>query len=152
MAKRAWSELASVAPWETEEWAALAAHASAGRPHLRDLLQDAGRCSVMQAEVDGILLDYSRQPVFSAVCQLAAGADPTLRSLVRRLSANPFRLRGHNSADLTTQLGAAPREGGAVAQQARTRETRQMRLLLLLTLTLNLTICDRDRGTGGLAS
>jgi len=64
MSKRSWSELAAVAPWETDEWLALANHASGGRPHLRVLLQDSGRCSGMQAEVDGILLDFSRQPVF----------------------------------------------------------------------------------------
>src|SRR4051794_11470444 len=50
----------------TPAWHALEAHASSAavaQAHLRALLQDPARCSSLQAEFDGILLDYSRQRV-----------------------------------------------------------------------------------------
>ncbi|CAK9001008.1 Glucose-6-phosphate isomerase [Durusdinium trenchii] len=53
--------------WETAAWAALSDEAakiqSDKGPHLRDLLKDEARCGALQAEFDGILMDYARQKV-----------------------------------------------------------------------------------------
>jgi len=44
------------------QWKVLADHvASIRATHLRDLMQDRARCAAMTAEVDGLLLDFSRQ-------------------------------------------------------------------------------------------
>jgi len=50
----------------TPQWQSLEEHAASpaiAASHLRSLLQDAERCASMQAEFDGILLDYSRQRI-----------------------------------------------------------------------------------------
>ena len=47
---------------EKPEWKILEAHAEAMKSlHLRDLMQDADRCSSLMAEFDGITMDFSRQ-------------------------------------------------------------------------------------------
>lgn len=47
---------------DTEQWKDLKAHVDViKRMHLRDLMSDNDRCKTMMLEVDGILLDYSRQ-------------------------------------------------------------------------------------------
>ncbi|CAM9636868.1 unnamed protein product, partial [Choristocarpus tenellus] len=49
---------------ETAAWATLSEHAAVMQgTHLRNLMEDAERCSALTAESNGILLDYSRQRV-----------------------------------------------------------------------------------------
>jgi glucose-6-phosphate isomerase len=49
---------------DTPAWKALTEHANqAAGSHLRDLLQDEARCAALRWEVDGVLLDASRQNV-----------------------------------------------------------------------------------------
>ena len=58
------AEVTALHPWETAEWAALAAHAEEVKSsglHLRDLIADGERCAAMTAEFGGITVDYSRQ-------------------------------------------------------------------------------------------
>ena len=58
-----YSELSKLHIWETSEWQALAAHAAAPMPHLRDLLTNDERNASLTATFPGIHLDYSRQRV-----------------------------------------------------------------------------------------
>lgn len=47
---------------DTEPWKELKAHVDdIKKTHLRDLLNDEGRCRSMMVEFDGTLLDYARQ-------------------------------------------------------------------------------------------
>ena len=66
--------MATLRPWETPEWAALAAHAAneIAPTHLRELLQDGARCAALRAEHGGLLLDYARQRVTPATMGLLA--------------------------------------------------------------------------------
>ncbi|KAA8497745.1 Glucose-6-phosphate isomerase, cytosolic 1 [Porphyridium purpureum] len=53
--------MADPKPHELPLWRTLQAHAGQGRPHLKDMLSDVPRCINMFREVDGVVLDFSRQ-------------------------------------------------------------------------------------------
>jgi glucose-6-phosphate isomerase len=56
-----------VPPPQRQAWQTLQALSQAGLPHLRDLLQDPGRRSRLQAQGAGLTIDFSRQRVNDAV-------------------------------------------------------------------------------------
>ena len=56
---------------ESAEWKKLEQHAvSVKQQHLKTLLQDAGRCSALTAEFDGIMMDFSRENVVPATMDM----------------------------------------------------------------------------------
>ena len=56
---------------ESTEWKKLEQHAvSVKQQHLKTLLQDAGRCSALTAEFDGIMMDFSRENVVPATMDM----------------------------------------------------------------------------------
>lgn len=62
----------------TAQWQSLEEHAaspSIAAAHLRSMMQDAERCASMQAEFDGILLDYSRQRITGDTMNMLFGQD-----------------------------------------------------------------------------
>lgn len=68
----------------TPAWSALTAHAASSeiagpQAHLASLLQDADRSRALQAEYDGILLDYSRQRVTTNTVNLLFGTYEWMR-------------------------------------------------------------------------
>lgn len=65
-------------------WHALESHAASpviAESHLRTLLQDAQRAASMQAEFDGILLDYSRQRVTTDTVNMLFGQTHSERKI-----------------------------------------------------------------------
>jgi hypothetical protein len=72
------SQMAAASPLisASPAWHALESHASSSaiaQAHLRALLQDPARSAALQAEFDGILLDYSRQRVTQDTVNLLFG-------------------------------------------------------------------------------
>ena len=70
------AEVTACRPWETPEWAALAAHAESVKSsglHLRDLITEPTRATAMSAEFGGITLDYSRQLATAETLELLLG-------------------------------------------------------------------------------
>jgi hypothetical protein len=76
----------------TPAWSALSAHAASdavAKSHLAQLLQDAERCKAMQAEFDGILLDYSRQRATPATMEMLFGQSRDNSAQCGRLPPGP---------------------------------------------------------------
>ncbi len=73
----------------TDAWKKLQEHVQAiDQTHLRDLIQDAERCSAMTAEHGGVFLDYSRQRATAATMDLlfdlarAAGLEDKIKAML----------------------------------------------------------------------
>lgn len=102
-------------PWTTPAWSALTAHVpKVNELHLRDLLQDAGRCGSLSKEFDGITLDYSRQLVTGETMGLlfdlarAVGLEGSLKSMARGDKINVTESRAVLHMALRAPKGAPP--------------------------------------------
>jgi glucose-6-phosphate isomerase len=101
---------------ESHAWKALTAHATQiGNTHLRDLLQDEARCAGLRWEVDGVLLDASRQnatrETLDLLVDLARDA-----GLPRRIKAmaNGERINGTENRAVLHMALRAPRRKSIV--------------------------------------
>ena len=114
-AERPCSPMSSPAIWESAEWAALTAHAAALQGvHLRELLADASRSAACTAEVDGVLLDYSRQRVTAETLRLLlalaerAGLRGKLAAMAAGARVNGTEGRAALHTALRAPAGAPP--------------------------------------------
>ena len=99
----------------TPEWAALVAHvAEIEKTHLRELLQDAGRCAALTASCEGLFLDYSRQRVTAATMDhlhalaARAGLADRIRAMATGERINVTEGRAVLHAALRAPRGAPP--------------------------------------------
>ena len=107
--------MSTAEPWTTPAWAALTAHVpKVNALHLRELLQDSGRCAALTKEFDGITLDYSRQLVTGETMGLlfdlarAVGLEESLKSMARGDKINVTEGRAVLHMALRAPKGAAP--------------------------------------------